>query len=110
MSARLSWPERYRAALVRYPTMDGRQAERRAYGTLLNEWASERGTKHDPANCAGCGKKIDSSPLVEVFEKAVVHLGGNYGVECVIQYGEKWRGEAQRGLEAVGVKAPSGWS
>jgi hypothetical protein len=106
----LSWPERYRAAVARSSAQNGRDAERREYGRMLNEWHATHGKRHDPSRCAGCGKHIVGSSRIVVFEKGVVHLGGDNDLDCLIQYGETWRGEAKAGLSALGVFPPSGWS
>jgi hypothetical protein len=37
-----------------------------------------------------------------------VHLDDAHGLDCVIRYGERWRGAATRALVAMGLRPPEG--
>ena len=43
-------------------------------------------------------------PGMSLLDGAAVHLGPNHGFDCLIAYGEKWRGAAYVGLAAMGLE------
>jgi hypothetical protein len=75
-----------------------------AWGAGEVEWSKRHGTKPPVGRCAGCGKRLDiGEPMLD---GALLHIGGEHGLDCMIAWGSRWRGEARDGLVSLGLNAP----
>ncbi len=73
-------------------------------------WHGRHGQRVDPAICPGCGMPIGQRRLLEMGDGARVHLDDRSGLDCLIQYGARWRGAAAAGLIEIGLPRPKGWT
>jgi hypothetical protein len=80
-------------------------AERMSWSDAENEWHRLHGTIPHPSRCARCGQQMDTAGMV-LPDAAVVHLGSEHGLDCLILYGERWRGAARAALEGMGLGSP----
>jgi hypothetical protein len=86
---------------------DLQTALRLAWGEAEVVWHLRHGTRPDPRRCAGCGAWLEGAGgAMTMIDRAVVHIGGTHGLDCLVLYGEAWRGAACTGLIALGIKAP----
>jgi hypothetical protein len=80
------------------------EAEARAWGEAINKWHRCHGKKPDPTCCAGCGQRHnDGFRTMQLLNGAVVHLGDDHGLNCLIEYGRRWRTAAADGLRAMDI-------
>jgi hypothetical protein len=80
------------------------KAEVRTWGEAINEWHRRHGKKPDPTRCAGCGQRHDDGcRTMRLPDDAVVHLGDVHGLNCLIEYGQRWRTAAADGLRAMDI-------
>jgi hypothetical protein len=70
-------------------------------------WHCRHGTPADPDRCAGCGEWMLDGPGIRFMDRAVVHFGNPDWLDCLILYGQAWRGAASAGLVALGLKQPA---
>ncbi|WP_186818136.1 hypothetical protein, partial [Skermanella aerolata] len=84
------------------------EAGRVAWGEAENVWHRRHGAEPSLDRCAGCDAFMLDGPGMSLLDGAVVHVGQDYGLECLTAYGEKWRGAAYVGLGAMGLE-PLGW-
>ena len=99
------WRDLYeeRAAIRQYEASYSRQeAERLAWGEVVNEWHMTHGERTPRDHCAGCLKPIDGG------EKALDHADGTRthmadGFGCITKYGDRWRGAAEKALAGMGL-------
>jgi hypothetical protein len=77
------------------------QAERLAWGELENRWHSQHGERVPPDICAGCRRPIGNSRALDVADGTRVH-----DIDCLIKFGERWRGAATRALIEMGLTPP----
>ncbi len=82
------------------------EAERLAFGEMLLEWHRRYGARPDPHRCAGCDDELPSKGDLTLCDGAVVHFDAVRGVDCIISYGQKWRGAAVAALNAIGICPP----
>ena len=57
--------------------------------------------------CLTCGKPIDGLAVLDLADGNHVHLDGAHGIDCLLAFGERWRGEATAGLRALGLDPPA---
>jgi hypothetical protein len=94
-----------RAALHEYEGGLSRQgAERSAWGEAVNAWHMACGEHAPWQQCAGCGASINGRAALPLADGTRVHFDNSD--MCVIAYGERWRGAAERALMAMGVAQP----
>jgi hypothetical protein len=89
----------------------GRQysvAEARAFawGALLTRWHLRYGERVPAVLCAGCRNTISDGDALDLADGRRVHLADNFA--CVLRYGERWRGAAERALAEFGLLRPEG--
>jgi hypothetical protein len=77
-----------------------------AWGTAENQWHSRNGARPSAGCCAGCGKRMAAGSGMTLLDGAAVHLGGDHGLGCLTDHGDKWRSEARAGLMALGLNPP----
>jgi hypothetical protein len=84
-------------------------------GAALSQgvWSEAEGVWHlrhhpvaDPDRCAGCGEWMLDGPGMRMLDGAVIHFGNPDRLDCLILYGEAWRGAASAALMAFGLKNP----
>jgi hypothetical protein len=93
------------------------RGERLAWGELQNRWHMTHGKRVPTALCAGCRRPIGElrdreksdisekrAPL-DLIDGNRVHDAAAH--DCLIRYGERWRGAATRALVAMGLSAPA---
>jgi hypothetical protein len=80
------------------------EAGRVAWGEAENVWHRRHGAEPSLDRCAGCDALMLDGPGMSLLDGAAVHLGQDYGMECLIAYGQKWRGAAYVGLGAMGLE------
>jgi hypothetical protein len=44
---------------------------------------------------------------MDLWDGANVHWDDAHGLDCLLLYGQRWRGAATAGLAALGLKAPA---
>jgi hypothetical protein len=75
-----------------------------AWGLGLSEHHKRHGAPHPAGRCAGCGARIDIGE--RMLDGALLHVGGEQGLDCLITYGDRWRSEARAGLITLGLNPP----
>jgi hypothetical protein len=97
-----------RAAILQYDgTRSRAEAEQLAWGELQNRWHLAHHGERVPRHlCAGCRRPIDEAPALDLIDGCRVHDAA--GHDCVIRWGERWRGAATRALVAMGLPAATG--
>ncbi|WP_157599379.1 hypothetical protein [Skermanella aerolata] len=80
------------------------EAGRVAWGEAENVWHRRHGAEPSFDRCAGCDAFMLDGPGMSLLDGAVVHVGQDYGLECLTAYGQKWRGAAYVGLMAMGLE------
>ena len=79
------------------------QGEHLAWGELQNRWHMEHGERVPRQLCAGCWRPIGNQAL-ELIDGCRVHSDG---YDCLIRWGERWRGAATRALVEMGLRPPT---
>ena len=86
------------------------------YGKISPRTALERFVpaeelaRPEPGRCAGCGDEIPSDVGLRVDRNgARVHFDGVRRDDCIIAYGQRWRGAAGVALKALGLDQPVGF-
>jgi hypothetical protein len=85
---------------------DGRgweEAARLAWGDALNEWHQRHGKRWPSWQCAGCEAPISGIRAFTFPDGNRVHDTLN----CVIAFGNRWRGAACTALVALGLERPA---
>jgi hypothetical protein len=84
-------------------------AELLAFGDMTVEWHRRHGVRPDPRRCAGCDDELpDFAGIVVDRDNVRVHFDAVRRDECIIAYGQRWRGAAARALIAMGLPVPPG--
>ena len=84
-------------------------AERLAFGEMILEWHRRYGARPDPFRCAGCGDDMPSKGGMALNDGTRVHLDAVRRVDCIIAYGQKWRGAGATALRELGFDPPQGF-
>jgi hypothetical protein len=82
------------------------EAARFAWGELEDRWHRLRGRRWPAWQCAGCDAPIGGLPALDLADGNRVHFDGAHGLDCLLAFGERWRGEATCGLRALGLNPP----
>jgi hypothetical protein len=100
------WRGWYAARIVHWFHGDRQrnEAEHLAYGELLDEWRKSHGRRWPEWQCAGCDAPIGGLSALPLADGNRVHFGEER--ECLIRFGQRWRGEAVAGLRALGLDPP----
>ena len=99
------WRARHREALVFWGTFHTeREAAALAWGEMVALWHRRHGERLPPEICAGCRTPIDDAEVLTLAGGARVHIAT---LDCLIAFGERWRGAAARSLTAMGLVAPT---
>jgi hypothetical protein len=99
------WKERFTART--YEWAKGKRcwedAKRLAWGDLQNEWHELHGQRW-PNECAGCDAPIGGREALDLPDGNRVHMEP---IDCLINFGLRWRGEADATLVALGLECRS---
>jgi hypothetical protein len=105
---RTDWRRWYGEALAHHRALHPKaEAAGLAWSDLQNRWHRHYGTRGSEWRCAGCAGAIGGFKALDLGDGNRVHFGGDYGSECLIAYGRRWRGAASRALEAMGLQPPA---
>src|SRR5258708_2726269 len=107
LSALAEWPDwraRYREALTHWEALHADEGARLAWGELQNRWHRLHGERLPEWQCAGCGEPIARPPTLDLADGNRTHLDR---LDCLIRYGERWRGAATRALVSIGLQPPT---
>jgi hypothetical protein len=107
------WRDRF-AARIAHWSLNGRrpwqEAERLAFNHMILDWHRLHGARPELGRCAGCGDEIPNDVGFRVDRNGSrVHFDGIRRDDCIIAYGQKWRGAAVAALQALGVNPPAGF-
>ena len=80
------------------------EADRFAWGEIVNRWHLQNGEKVSPDTCAGCWRPIGADAVLDLIDGCRVH--NRAGHSCLIQYGRRWRLRATRALVELGLRPP----
>jgi hypothetical protein len=75
-----------------------------AWGELVNRWHRLHGVCVPRWQCAGCGEPISAAVALDLADGCRVHLAD---LDCLLDYGARWRRAAIRGLVALGLQPPA---
>jgi hypothetical protein len=104
------WRDGY-AARISHWFLRGRRkwqdAEALAYAELLYEWHLLHGRQWPQLQCAGCGEPIADHRALTLADGNRVHFEA---MNCLLLYGDRWRGVAVAGLQRLGVDPPPGFT
>jgi hypothetical protein len=91
---------------AQYDGYNSRQeAESLAWGETVSKWHMTHGERTPRDRCAGCLKPIgDGEEALDHADGTRTHLAD--GFDCVIAYGDRWRGAAEKALVAMGLTPP----
>jgi hypothetical protein len=86
------------------------EAERLAFCDMTLRWHRRHGIRPDLGRCAGCGDELpDFAGLVVDRDGVRVHFDAARRDDCIIAFGQKWRGAAVAALKALGLDPPVGF-
>jgi hypothetical protein len=99
------WDERFTTKAVQWFLGDRSwaAAKRLAWGDLENEWHHQYGKRWPTWQCAGCEKPIGGLAAVDLPDGNRVHFEP---IDCLIRFGNRWRGAAREALVAFGLEQP----
>jgi hypothetical protein len=81
-------------------------ALRTVWSEAENAWHLQHHPVANPDRCAGCREWMLDGPGMRLVDGAVVHFGNPDRFDCLLIYGEIWRGAASAALVALGLKSP----
>jgi hypothetical protein len=82
------------------------EAEELAFNELVVAWHALHGRRWPDWQCAGCDQPIGELPSLGLADRNRVHFAQP---DCLIRFGERWRGEAAAGLRLLGIERPGGF-
>lgn len=106
-----SWQRRFTTRTTHWGLSGRRskaEAERLAYGELLDEWRKSHGRRWPVWQCAGCDEPIGGLSALALADGPRVHFDGER--ECLIRFGRRWRSDAVAALKAIGLDPPQGFT
>jgi hypothetical protein len=101
------WHARYGEALAHWRPLHPGEAKRIAWGEMQNRWHRLYGARVPEWQCAGCGAPIGGVGALLLGDGARTHFDTGHGLDCLIDYGHRWRGAATRALAAMGLQPPA---
>jgi hypothetical protein len=100
------WRVRHREALAYWSAFHpADEAAQLAWGELQIRWHRLHGEHLPQWQCAGCGEPLGGFAALTLVDGNRVHLGT---LDCLLSFGDRWRGEATAELKALGLAAPAG--
>jgi hypothetical protein len=101
-----SWRARHREALAYWAVLHpSDEAAGLAWGEIQMRWHRLHGERVPKWQCAGCGEPVGGLPTLDLADGARVHLDR---LDCLLSFGQRWRGGATVGLRALGIELPPG--
>jgi hypothetical protein len=98
------WCTRRREAVAHWSALrPAQEAEGLAWGELLNRCHRLHGARAPEWQCVGCGEPLGGHPALNLVDGNRLHLDK---FDCLLAFGERWRGEATAGLRALGLEPP----
>jgi hypothetical protein len=98
------WHTRHGEALVYWSALrPPDEAGQLAWGELQSRWHWLHGGVLPKWQCAGCGEPIGGLPALDLGDGNRAHLDK---LDCLMRYGQRWRGAATQALVAMGLRAP----
>lgn len=98
-----------RAAIRQYDAAyDREMAERLAFGECIEAWCERHPVRHDPALCAGCGRRLGGDAL-DLADGARVHWADGDFI-CLMKHGHRRKRRALNALLDYGLRVPAGRS
>jgi hypothetical protein len=100
------WQERFTVLTFAWGAgkRDWEAARRLAWGDLQNEWHKKHGRRWPVWQCAGCERPIGGLEAIDLPDNSRVHFEP---IDCMLNYGVRWRGDAQKALLALGLRPPN---
>jgi hypothetical protein len=77
-----------------------------AWGEAECIWHERHGARPEPHHCAGCQALLIDEVAMDLWGGACVHWDDAHGLDCLILYGQRWRGAAAAGLAKLGLTHP----
>ena len=102
-----SWRRAFEARVAARRFLHGAEAERLAYGEVIEAWCRQHPEAARPGACAHCGDALDGREHLLLVDGGAVHVDDDFA--CLIAFGRARRGRAELELAALGVPAPEGW-
>jgi hypothetical protein len=100
------WPARHREALTHWSALHpADEAASLAWGEIADRWHRLHGERVPAGRCAGCGELIGDRPALDLADHNRVHFDA---LDCLLDYGRRWRDAATRALVALGLPPPDG--
>ena len=103
------WRRQYLVRTINWE-LSGARSEGRArgiaWGELQVRWHRLHGTRIPRWQCAGCREPMGGLSALDLGDGNRVHLDAAHGLDCLLAFGERWRGEATAGLRALGLDPP----
>jgi hypothetical protein len=85
-----------------------REAERLAYGEIIEQWCQRHPLQLHPGSCAGCDELL-ATGVLELPDGARVHWERDQEFRCLIAYGFRRKRRAVEALALSGLQPPVGW-
>jgi hypothetical protein len=85
-----------------------REAERLAFGEMIEQWCGRHPLPLRPEICAGCGVPLAAGGL-NLPDGARVHWEGDHVFDCLIAYGVGRKRRAAKALALCGLQPQLGW-
>jgi hypothetical protein len=82
------------------------EAESLAWGEVINEWRRRHWRRFPPTLCAGCDETLLDVEAFDLGDGNRAHNDPEW--RCVIAYGKRWQGAAEKALVAMGLVPPVG--
>jgi hypothetical protein len=101
------WRARYCEALAHWGAFRAPDAAQLAWGEIESRWHLLHGQRWPTWECAGCGAPIGGLPAFDLPDGNRVHFDAAHGLDCLLAFGERWRGDARAGLRALGLDPPA---
>jgi hypothetical protein len=99
------WRARHREALTHWSASHAAdEAAELAWGEMQDRWHRLHGARVPEWQCAGCGEPIGGLAALDLADGNRVHIDK---LDCLLSFGERWRGEAAAGLRALGLEPPA---
>jgi hypothetical protein len=100
------WRARHREALAYWRALHPvDEAAGFAWGEMQVRWHSLHGERVPHWQCAGCREPIGGRTVLTLADTGRVHLDK---LDCLLRFGDRWRGEATASLMALGLTPPEG--
>jgi hypothetical protein len=102
------WAARHREALAHWGVLHRTdEATWIAWGEMQRRWHRLYGERQPEGWCVGCRKPIGAGEAMALGDGNRAHLDDTHGLECLVAYSERWRGDATRALMKIGLTPPA---